>query len=123
MVTDSNFVYLDDWKTLDGYITNYSQRYPKLNNVVQSWWLQQKRNIRNRFAKDLGIMKSDVTVLMSTSPVPTNPSIENTSNSVEEIKKHFPDSDILIMADGVRTEQQHLETNYQEYVRRLLPIS
>ena len=120
MFEDSDFIYLDEWDDIRGYIENYSQRYPRLNNIVQSWWLQQKRNIRQRFIKDLGIEQNNVTVLMSSSPIKTNPSTEVIEKSIESIKRQLPDCEIIIMADGVREEQQELDQDYQEFLRRVL---
>lgn len=120
MFDDSIFVYLEEWDNVKGYIENYSQRYPKINNVAQSWWLQQKRNIRQRFIKDLKIEQKNVTVLISTSPISTNPSTEVIEKSIESIKKQLPGCEIIIMADGVRNEQSNFDSDYQEFLRRIL---
>lgn len=120
ILDDGIFTYLEEWDNVDAQIADYVQRYPRLNNHVMSWWLQQKRRIKRRFMQDLGIQHSDVTVLMSTSPIPTNPSTEVIEKAIESIRYHLPDAEILIMADGVRKEQQHLQKDYQEFLRTIL---
>lgn len=120
ILDDSYFTYLEEWDTVKEHIENYAQRYPKLNNLVQSWWLQQKRRIKHRFIKDLGLNVSPVTILMSSSPVPTNPDTTVIEKSIKSARRHFPDSEVIIMCDGVRPEQKHLEKNYQEFVRTIL---
>lgn len=115
-----SFIYLDDWEHLPYYIDHCLKQYPWLNNQVQAQWILEKRLIRNTFKHDLGISESDITVLMSTSPVPTNPDTSNIEASIASVRKQLPDSEIIIMVDGVREEQKEREPDYQEFVRRLL---
>lgn len=120
ILEDANFVYLDDWSELKDYMNNYAQRFPKLNNIVQSWWLQQKRKLRERLLDDLNVVRDPITVLISTSPIPTNPNTDVIEKSIESIRHHLPHSEIIIMADGVREEQKHLEPAYHEFLRKIL---
>ncbi len=120
ILDDGIFTYLEEWDKVDEQIANYVQRYPRLNNHVMSWWLQQKRRIKQRFLKDLGIEVSPVTILMSSSPIPSNPDTTVIEKSIQSARRHFPDSEVIIMCDGVRKEQQHLQANYQEFLRTIL---
>lgn len=120
ILDDSAIPYYESWDKVRKNIKKYAKDYPKVNNFAQSWWLQQKRRVRQRFIDDLELNVSPVTVLVSTSPVATNPSTEVIEKVLITIRKQLPEADILIMCDGVRKEQRHLDAQYQEFIRRIL---
>lgn len=62
----------------------------------------------------------DITILMPTSPIPSHPDTKFIEETIYSIRTHLPDSEIIIMIDGVREEQEYFKKNYQEYTRRLL---
>jgi hypothetical protein len=65
-----------------------------------------------------------VTVLLPTSPIPSNPSTAMIEDTIRRIRA-YPDlkeAEILIMVDGVRVEQAYRRTDYEEYTRRLLDL-
>lgn len=113
-------LFVEGWAGIQDHINHRAEQFPKLNNLVQSWWLQQKRMIKQRFIKDLKLEIDDPTVIITTSPIPTNPDTSVIEKVVDSIRNHLPDAEILILADGVRKEQKHLEANYQKYLRKLL---
>ncbi len=113
-------MFVKDWENIGGQIKVHADSYPNLHNHVLSWWIQEKRTIRNRFIQDLKLKVNPVTVLMSTSPVVTNPSTEVIEIVIDTIRKQLPDAEILIMCDGVRPEQSYLQDNYDEFLRKLL---
>lgn len=108
-----------DWSILPSYINDYVGRYPQLNNEVFAWWQLQKRNIRERFKQDLGI-KEDLTVIIPTSPIKRHPDMSILEETIENVRKQLPDTEIIITFDGVRKEQKSLDDRYQEYIRRVL---
>jgi hypothetical protein len=67
-------------------------------------------------------LRDTITVLMPTSPIPSHPSTQVIETAIKSVRSHLPDSEILIMIDGVRSEQQHRKADYEEYKRRLLSL-
>ena len=61
-----------------------------------------------------------ITVVIPTSPIKLHPSTDIIDETIGTIRKHLPDSEIIITFDGVRSEQEHYRENYEEYTRRML---
>ena len=59
-------------------------------------------------------------MLIPTSPIESHPNTSIIEETINNIRLKLPDSEILIMIDGVRQEQEHLKKQYQEYIHRLL---
>lgn len=98
-----------------------SLEYPRDNNRVFAWWQLFKRETRRRILADVpGFDNGRITVLMPTSPIGIHPSVEIIEETVESIRHHLPDAEILIMIDGVRPEQEHYRAQYEEYIYDLL---
>lgn len=123
---DVPFPTLTSYDQLEGYITDVLVDYPKKANEVFGWWLLKKRQMANNLASDIYQLsgksdyKEDVTVLIATSPIKTHPSTQIIEETIASVRKHLPDSEIIIMADGVRDEQQEYAQRYEEYIQRLL---
>ena len=62
-----------------------------------------------------------ITVVIPTSPIPSHPSTAIIEATILSIR-HYLDSEILVMVDGVRPEQADREADYWEYVRRLMLV-
>lgn len=62
----------------------------------------------------------DITVLICTSPIPSHPDTRIIDETISTVRTHLPDSEIILMIDGVREEQEEFRKNYQEYIRRVL---
>jgi len=62
----------------------------------------------------------DITVVIPTSPIPAHPSTEIIERTIQSIRKHLPDSEIVIMCDGVRPEVEHRSKQYREYLVYLI---
>lgn len=60
-----------------------------------------------------------ITVIVPTSPIPSHPDTRILDETIASIRTHL-DSEIILMIDGVREEQEHYSKNYQEYIRRVL---
>lgn len=61
-----------------------------------------------------------LTVLIPTSPIPCHPETDLIEATIESIRRHLPDVEIIILCDGVRPEMSNRREQYGEYVRRLL---
>lgn len=116
---DVPFPVLDAWDALPDLINNLKDR-PEQNNISQAWWIRQKRQLRYNLEDDLGIKPEGLTVLIPTSPIPSHPSTEIIEQTIQSVRKHLPDCEIILMIDGVRDEQKAYTPNYNEYIRRLL---
>jgi hypothetical protein len=64
--------------------------------------------------------KEQISVLISSSPIRGHPSTAIIDETLRSIRYHLPDSPILIMADGVRPEQEHYAERYLEYISNLV---
>lgn len=61
----------------------------------------------------------DLTILISSSPIPSHPSIEIIKETIASIRRHLPTEPVWIMQDGVRKEQEEHIDKYIEYLHRL----
>lgn len=113
------FVVLEDWNQVGNYISDYISRYPVLHNEVYAWWQLQKRQIKERFKKDLGI-KENITVVVPTSPIVSHPETKIIEETVNSIRNQLPRAEIIITFDGIRKEQLHLKQKYEEYKKKML---
>jgi hypothetical protein len=60
-----------------------------------------------------------ITAVITTSPIPTHPSTAFIDAVYGSIRHHLPNCPILILADGVREEQNHLADDYAKYKQSL----
>jgi len=65
-------------------------------------------------------VKNKITVLIPTSPIPAHPSTDVIEKAINSVRQHLPDVRIIIMADGVRKEQEHYHDQYLEYIKNLV---
>lgn len=59
--------------------------------------------------------QSDITVIISSSPIMSHPSTHIIEETIRSIRYHLPKSMIFVMTDGVREEQSHLKEAYRLY--------
>jgi len=64
-------------------------------------------------------LHDDITVVIPTSPIPSCPTTTLIEQTINSIRVHLPDVDILIQADGVRPEQEKFREPYRLYIERL----
>lgn len=64
--------------------------------------------------------KRDVTIILATSIIPTHPSTKIIDETIKSIRHHFPDNEIIMQIDGLRSEQLHRKQEYDEYKNRIL---
>ena len=68
------------------------------------------------------MIDSQITVLVSSSPILSHPSTGIIAETLDSIRYHLPESRILLMCDGIRPEQAHLMESYTKYKSRLLDM-
>lgn len=62
----------------------------------------------------------EITVIIPTSILPSHPSLEIIETTINSIRHHLPNSDIILQIDGLRDEQKNEKTRYDEYKTKLL---
>lgn len=98
------------------------------SNRVYAFYQQYKRELRSDRDRILQTktgnpqQMSPITAVITTSPSPLHPSTEHIEQTVESVRERLPDSEILILIDGVRPEQEGRRPVYEEYVGRLLHL-
>jgi hypothetical protein len=66
------------------------------------------------------MQKSDITIIMATSVIPSHPSTNMIEETVASIRAHFSDNEIIMQIDGLREEQIDRKNDYDEYKSRVL---
>lgn len=114
-----------DWESLsrDAW-ESWLDGWPANANRAGSWWQQEQWRLAMAWRKDLIALYDakpmpNHTVLLVTSPVPSNPSTEVIDQTVLTIRDRT-DAPMLILADGVRPEQEHMTAAYNEYLHRVI---
>ena len=65
-------------------------------------------------------MIGDVTVVVPTSPIPRHPDTAILEETIDSVRFHFPDAEIILTFDGLSADTVHRHHDYQEYIRRAL---
>lgn len=107
--------------------------WPANGNRAQAWWLRWKRDLAVRLERTVAQLASGtryspnpadlVTVLVPTSPIPSHPSTDVLEHTLESVWAQLPGAEVVLMADGVRPEQEHRREAYDEYLRRVLQLA
>jgi len=61
-----------------------------------------------------------ITVLTPVSPIPSHPDTEILEQTLDSVRHHLPDAEIILTFDGVRAEQDDRAQDYAEHIRRAL---
>jgi hypothetical protein len=64
--------------------------------------------------------KSDITIVLATSVIPDHPKTDMIEQTINDIRIHFPENEIIMQIDGLRSEQQNRKKDYDEYKNRIL---
>lgn len=62
----------------------------------------------------------DITVVIPICPMPSHPSSEVLDQTLESIRERLPESEIILMFDGVNPGLMHLKAAYEEYKQKML---
>lgn len=124
------FPVVDDWSDLPGLIQYHLDVWPSTANRASAWWQGYKRQLVYQIHDDItrlagesvepSGLRDQVTVLIPSSPIPSNPSTAVIEETIASVRHHLPDSEIILMLDGVRKEQDDRRQDYEEYQRHLL---
>lgn len=63
-----------------------------------------------------------ITVVTPVSPIPSHPDTSILERTVESVRHHLPDAEIVLLFDGVRDEQEHLTEPYREHIAKVLKL-
>lgn len=116
----------DDYTSLRGYIDDVLADWPRTANRCSAWWMAQKRRIAHWVCEDVVALGADytlvlpITVLVSVSPIKSHPDTRILDETIASVRRQLPDSEIILMFDGVRAEQEDRRADYEEFIRRTL---
>lgn len=65
-------------------------------------------------------MDKDITVIIPISPLPSHPDGIVLDTTLASIRERLPNSEIILMIDGVSPTLMHLKPKYEEYTQQLL---
>lgn len=115
---------------INGYIDDTLAQYPTINNKVFSWWINYKRKLAKQIYADINKLSGleythteSVTALISISPIKSNPSTKILEETMDSIRHHLPSAEIILMFDGVRSEQESFRTKYEIFINRVLHLA
>lgn len=118
-----------DWDNFPAILRAQLADWPANSNRLSAWWQQWKRGIVHRLHDDIRAVSGDrfypespdeqVTVVVTTSPIPGHPSTEDLETTIAAIRGQLPTAEIVLAADGIRPEQEDCRFAYDEYLRRV----
>lgn len=123
------FPVLTNYEQLPGYTYEAADNWPTLGSKVAAWWIAKKRQMAYWLETDLkavGAPEIDsltaadmITVLIPSSPILAHPDTAMIEQCVRDVRAKLPESEIIIMLDGVRAEQEDRRADYEQYVNRV----
>lgn len=130
---DLPFPLVPDWEYVDGWISSVLEDWPRAGNRCFAWWQNYKRNLAIQFTEDVmtvsGLkpenttLRNQLTALVCTSPIRSHPSTEIIEETLKSVRSRVPyGTEIIIMIDGIRPEQEYLRQQYEEYIYKLLHL-
>ena len=123
------FPRIENWDVeLPALLDKYSKDWLREANKCWAWWQMEKRKLRVDLCDTVEMISydephfHDITVLIPTSVVESNPDMSHIEEVVQSIRNHpdLKDTEIIVMIDGVRNEQSHYQERYDEFVRSVL---
>jgi hypothetical protein len=124
------FPVITDYDSLHGYMQDQVREYPRKNNRVFSWWQSKKRDMAYTLKQDIeelsGVINEGrttgdrITVIIPVSPIKSHPDTQILEETINSVRHHLPDSEIILTFDGVRKENANRRDDYEEFVRRML---
>lgn len=123
------FPTIEEWADLPGTTDYFVDTFPRYQNKCFGWWQKQKWLLKRNLQTDINKLRKEqpigdtTTVLIPTSPIGSHPDTAIIEETIASVRFHLPEAEILIMIDGVRPQQEHYRTRYEQYVNRLLWIT
>lgn len=123
------FPVLTSWDKLPELMPELLNNYQSMANRVFAWWQFYKRRMADKLEEQIkscnGTVEratDDVTVVVPTNPVPSNPSTSVIEQTLASVCTQMPNSEIIVLIDGIRPEMSEYKKNYEEYTARLLHL-
>jgi hypothetical protein len=124
------FPTVDEWRQFPRLLIDALADWPANANRIGAWWISYKKRLTEKLETDINelrgltpeakTVKDKITVLISSSPIPSHPSPWMILETIASVRAHLPECEILILQDGIRPEQEHMRAVYEEYKRQLL---
>ncbi len=124
------FPIIREYDDLPGYIEDTAHSYPTINNRVSAWWQSKKRDMVYQLNEDISdlsgqISRQDrlsdnITVVIPISPIKSHPETYILEETINSVRHHLPDCEIILTFDGVREEQEDRRPEYEEHIRQVL---
>jgi hypothetical protein len=120
------FPVVDSWQDFPAIVDSLIADWPDSANKVFAWWQRYKRDLAVRFTEDLQALSGEapktngITAIIPTSLIPSHPDTSIIEQTIHSIREGLPDSEIIVMIDGLHESQQDRKAEYSEYVYRLL---
>lgn len=125
------FPMLGEWESLPGHLAETLPDATARANRISAWYQQWKREQAYRLDATVrrlqghpgapsATLADQITVIVTTSPAPLHPSTAHIEETIASIRAQLPESEIILVADGVRPEQEDRRAAYDEYLARLL---
>jgi len=115
-----------NWEDVGGVIEASLADRHLLAAKCSAWWQLQKSLMLDQLISDLTQLGAeidqatpDLQVVMVTSPVPSNPSLDIIRATLDSVERQLPGVDVLIACDGVRPEQAQMAWDYAQYLYNL----
>lgn len=127
---DPPFPVIDDWSTLPDVAAGLLAEWPDNVNVIQAWWQRWQRDFVAHVEATIDEFRGEtpppspladvVTVLVSTSPIESHPSLDVLDATLDSVQERLPGVEVVVGFDGVRPEQERLTDAYADYVNAAL---
>lgn len=118
---------IHDWQHMRARLTALD--WPTDATRAWAWWQQTKRSYVTKLDADVRAVAGPrpsaggpddlITVIVTTSPVKLHPSTEHLERTVDSVREHLPNAEVIIVADGVRPQQDRLRKRYADYLHRM----
>lgn len=124
------FPRITDWSTFPDVLAELLNGWQHRSIQTFAWWQQKKRQLARKLEADIRYASGTsvlpetpddlITVVVTTSPVPSHPSTDHIEQTIASIRESLPTAEIVVVADGVRPEQADRTEAYETYLSRLL---
>jgi hypothetical protein len=123
------FPILDDWRALPQIARPLIESWPREANRIQAWWQRWRRDLVGRIEADVDALRDAgtepeladlITVIVPTSPIHSHPALDVLNETLDSLEARLPGCEVIVVADGVRPEQEHLRERYGEYLRAMM---
>lgn len=112
---------IKDWVNLSNYIDDTLPRYNHHLIRQTAWWIKYKRDLALKIKEQIGdTSQEDITAVVCSSPIPSHPDTKIIEETIESIRQHAPNAEIILQIDGIREEQEDKRADYEEYILRIL---